>query len=88
MSIKGEKGAGRCGLPPPAGNRTASTREGGLNALEETAWLLLAAALPAGMAPALGQGMAPGLAKYVFLFIGDGMSNPQATAAQYYNGTR
>ena len=49
--------------------------------------LLLAAALLAGMAPALGQETAPGLAKYVFFFIGDGMSNPQTTAAQYYNGT-
>ncbi len=27
-------------------------------------------------------------AKYVFFFIGDGMSSPQTTAAQYYLGTR
>ncbi|MDD4080077.1 MAG: alkaline phosphatase [Eubacteriales bacterium] len=49
--------------------------------------LLLAAALLVGTAPALGQETAPGIAKYVFFFIGDGMSNPQTTAAQYYNGT-
>lgn len=46
--------------------------------------LLLALALVMALSTcALAETAAP---KYVFMFIGDGMGNPQVTATQYYLG--
>ena len=44
--------------------------------------MLLIACVPAAMAEE-----APVAPKYVFMFIGDGMGNPQVTATQYYLGS-
>ncbi|MGN0777579.1 MAG: alkaline phosphatase [Aristaeellaceae bacterium] len=46
------------------------------------ALVLLLACLPAAMAEDAAQ-----TPKYVFMFIGDGMGNPQVTATQYYVGS-
>ena len=48
--------------------------------------LFLALILCACAMPALAQESAPVAPKYVFMFIGDGMGNPQVTATQYYLG--
>ncbi|MDD3335800.1 MAG: alkaline phosphatase [Eubacteriales bacterium] len=51
-------------------------------------WLSLLCALLMllGCLPAFAEA-APTTPKYVFLFIGDGMGNPQVAATQYYEGT-
>ena len=48
--------------------------------------LALVLALFACAAPAMAEEAAPAAPKYVFMFIGDGMGNPQVTATQYYLG--
>ena len=47
---------------------------------------LLALALLVCAVPAMAEEAAPAAPKYVFMFIGDGMGNPQVTATQYYLG--
>ena len=47
---------------------------------------LLALALFICAVPAMAEEAAPATPKYVFMFIGDGMGNPQVTATQYYLG--
>ena len=47
---------------------------------------ILLAALMLSLCAAYAESAGPA-AKYVFLFIGDGMGAPQATAARYYRGT-
>ena len=48
--------------------------------------ICIAALLICCMPAALGE-EAPAAPKYVFMFIGDGMGNPQVTATQYYLGS-
>jgi len=50
--------------------------------------LLLAILMLLSLSSTLAEQAAPKAPKYVFFFIGDGMSNPQSTAAQYYLGTK
>lgn len=50
--------------------------------------LLLIALVLLGLLPALAEPAQQNTPRYVFFFIGDGMSNPQTTAAQYYLGTK
>ena len=45
---------------------------------------LLALTLLVCAVPAMAEEAAPATPKYVFMFIGDGMGNPQVTATQYY----
>ena len=47
---------------------------------------LLVLALFVCAVPAMAEEAAPAAPKYVFMFIGDGMGNPQVTATQYYLG--
>ena len=47
---------------------------------------LLALTLLVCAVPAMAEEAAPATPKYVFMFIGDGMGNPQVTATQYYLG--
>ena len=47
---------------------------------------LLALALLVCAVPAMAEGTTATTPKYVFMFIGDGMGNPQVTATQYYLG--
>ncbi len=49
--------------------------------------LLLAALMVLGLGLAQAETAQAPKAKYVFFFIGDGMSSPQTTLAQYYLGT-
>ena len=49
---------------------------------------LLAALMLLSAVSALAVEAAPKAARYVFFFIGDGMSNAQTTAAQYFLGTK
>ena len=46
--------------------------------------LLLAAAMTACAVPAQGAADEPKVPKYIFLFIGDGMSYPQVQTTNYY----
>ena len=48
--------------------------------------LILALAMLTCAATAMAEDAAPATPKYVFMFIGDGMGNPQVTATQYYLG--
>ena len=48
--------------------------------------LVLALAMLTCAATAMAEESAPTTPKYVFMFIGDGMGNPQVTATQYYLG--
>ncbi len=50
--------------------------------------LLLAALMLLGTVAAIAAEPAAPKAKYVFLFIGDGMGSPQTTATRYYRGTQ
>ncbi len=50
--------------------------------------ILLAALMLLSISSAFAAEAAPQTAKYVFFFIGDGMSNAQTTAAQYFLGTQ
>ncbi len=49
--------------------------------------ILLICCLVLTAVPVLGTGDAAVAPKYVFMFIGDGMGNPQVTATQYYIGS-
>lgn len=55
--------------------------------MKRIAALLLSILLLLGLLPALAEQAQPQAPRYVFFFIGDGMSNPQTTAAQYFAGT-
>ena len=48
--------------------------------------LILALAMLTCAATAMAEDADPATPKYVFMFIGDGMGNPQVTATQYYLG--
>ena len=48
--------------------------------------ILCALALCLMCATAMAEGESESHPKYVFMFIGDGMGNPQVTATQYYLG--
>ena len=48
--------------------------------------LILALAMLTCAATAMAEDATPATPKYVFMFIGDGMGNPQVTATQYYLG--
>ena len=49
--------------------------------------ILCALALCLMCATAMAEGESKSHPKYVFMFIGDGMGNPQVTATQYYLGS-
>ena len=55
--------------------------------MKKTLAFLCALLLMLGSIPALGLAEGESTPKYVFLFIGDGMGNPQVTATQYYEGS-
>lgn len=49
--------------------------------------ILCALVLCLSCATAMAEGESESHPKYVFMFIGDGMGNPQVTATQYYLGS-